>query len=57
MDRINAAIALNRNVLYPAYVMIRSLVRNNNSYPIYLHVLHSELNAEDFKFLKDALMR
>ena len=57
MDRINAAIALNRNVLYPAYVMIRSLVRNNNSYPIYLYVLHSELNAEDFKFLQDALMR
>ena len=57
MDRINAAIALNRNVLYPAYVMIRSLVRNNNSYPIYLYVLHSELNAEYFKFLQDALMR
>ena len=32
MGRINIAIALNRKVLRTAYVMIRSLVKNNNSH-------------------------
>ena len=35
MGRINIAIALNRKVLRPAYVMIRSLVKNNNSHQLY----------------------
>ena len=57
MDRINIAIALNRNVLQPTYVMIRSLVKNNDSHQIYVYVLYSELNEDDCLFLQDALMR
>ena len=57
MGRINIAIALNRKVLRPAYVMIRSLVKNNNSHQLYVYVLHSELNEKDRLLLQDALLR
>lgn len=57
MDRINIAIALDRNVLYPAYVMIRSLAKNNSKHPICVYVLHSKLTEADFNLLRDALMR
>lgn len=56
MDRMNIAIALNRKMLKCAYVMIRSLVRNNDAHPICLYVLRSELE-EDCIFFKDALQR
>ncbi len=57
MKRINIAIALDRNVLYPAYVRIRSLAKNNRKHPICVYVLHSKLTESDSNFLRDALLR
>lgn len=57
MTRINVAIALNRNVLYTSYVMVRSLAKNNSIHQVYVYVLHSELTQEDCNFLRDALVR
>ena len=57
MARINVAIALDRNVLFAAYVTIRSLAKNNSVHQIYVYVLHSELTKEDCESLRDALLR
>lgn len=57
MNKINIAIALNRAVLYPAYVMLRSLAKNHASGQLCVYVLHSVLNEEDCCFFRDALLR
>lgn len=55
MNRINIAIALDQNVLCPAYVMLRSLAINNSASQVYVYVLHSKLTKVDCDFLQDAL--
>lgn len=57
MNTINVAIALNKEVLYQAYVMLRSLAQNHISTQICVYVLHSELNTDNCAFLQDALLR
>jgi len=52
---MNIAIALNNQVIIPAYVMIHSLVINNTEHPLYLYVLHSELTEENMNLLKEAM--
>lgn len=57
MDSINIAIALNKNVLPQAYVMLRSVAKNHISSRICVYVLHSELSSDNCAFLQDALLR
>lgn len=57
MNTINIAIALNKAVLYPAYVMLRSLAKNHTTCQLHVYVLYHELNEENCNFLKDALLR
>jgi len=54
-NTINIAIALNNQVIIPAYVMIHSLVINNTENPLCLYVLHSELTEENMNLLKKAM--
>jgi len=57
MNQINIAIALNKEVLFQAYVMLRSLAKNHTSGQICVYVLHSGFHGDDCAFLKDALLR
>lgn len=45
-SRMNAAVSLNQNYFYYAYVMLKSLFENNKDSSITVYVLHSELTDE-----------
>lgn len=57
MNPVNIAIALNKNVLPQAYVMLRSVAKNHISSRMCVYVLHSELSSDNCAFLQDALLR
>lgn len=57
MADVNIAIALNKEVLAQAYVMLRSVAKNHTSSQVCVYVLHSELSNENCAFLQDALLR
>lgn len=44
--RMNVAISLNQNYFYYTYVMLNSLLRNNQDSKIYLYILHNDLTKE-----------
>ena len=53
-EYINIAIALNENVIMPAYVMVHSLAVNQREPPVCIYVLYSELREEYRNFLMEA---
>ncbi len=50
---MNVAIALNRKVIVPAYVLLTSLFCNHPKDGIDVYVLHTELTTDDMKLFKE----
>lgn len=53
-EYMNIAIALNENVVMPAYIMIHSLAVNQKSIPVCIYVLYSDLREEYRNLLMEA---
>lgn len=53
-EYMNIAIALNENVIMPAYVMVHSLAVNQNSIPVCIYILYSNLRKEYQNLLVEA---
>ena len=52
---MNVSIALDNNVLVPAYVMLKSLVTTNTTPDINIYVLESSLTEQDKDFLSNSI--